>query len=87
MNKAEFLKRLTDKDTNRVTDKVINEVTDNQQAILKLISENKNISANEMASIIKISKRKVLQNILNLKQNGFIERVGNNRIGYWKILK
>ena len=68
-----------------VTDKVTDKVTDNQQAIINHIVENKNISASQISKIIGISKRKVLQNILKLKKNGILERVGNNKSGYWKI--
>ena len=74
----------SDKVTDKVTD-TNDKVTDNQHAIMRLISENKNISANEISGIIGISKRKVLQNTLKLKEKGLLERVGNNKTGYWKV--
>ena len=77
--------KVTDKVTN-VTNKVTNKVTDNQQAIIKLIMENNTVSANEISKIIGMSKRKVLQNMLKLKEIKILERVGNNKSGYWEII-
>ncbi len=40
----------------------------------------------EIANIIGISKRKVLDNINKLKKLGLISRIGPSKGGYWKIL-
>jgi len=34
---------------------------------------------------VKISERKIKENISKLKENGLLERVGPNKGGYWKV--
>jgi len=60
-------------------------MSDHQQIILKNISKNKNITIPELSAIVKISERKIKENISKLKDNGLLERVGPNNGGYWKI--
>jgi ATP-dependent DNA helicase RecG len=42
---------------------------------------------NELSDKIGISKRKILDNINKLKEKNILERVGNNKTGYWKIVE
>ena len=75
---------------NKVSNEVTNEVTnltDTQIKIIALIKENNHITINEMSENLAISSRKIKENISKLKEKGFLTRVGNNRTGYWKILK
>ena len=44
------------------------------------------IRANEISNKLEKSEKTVYRAIRNLKDNGYIERVGNNNTGYWKIL-
>jgi ATP-dependent DNA helicase RecG len=41
----------------------------------------------ELSAITGISKRKILDNTNKLKQMGLLERVGNNKTGYWRLIK
>lgn len=81
--------KVTDKVTDRVTDKVTDKVTDlltaNQRAIIEYLVQNNRLSLSELAIEIKISKRKIITNINKLKELKLVERVGNNKTGYWKI--
>jgi ATP-dependent DNA helicase RecG len=62
-------------------------LTDNQNRIIQLIEKNKHITAKEIASIIKISHRKVQENMLKLKFLGILLRIGSPKGGYWQIIK
>ena len=73
--------------TDRVTDRVTDKVTDNQLLIIKLIRQNKFISASQMANEVGISKRKIIDNLNKLKEKNIVKRVGSAKGGYWKVLK
>ncbi|MCF0237226.1 MAG: winged helix-turn-helix transcriptional regulator, partial [Sphaerochaetaceae bacterium] len=54
-----------------------------------IISEMKNnyfITTKELATTLSISETAVSTNISFLKENGYIERVGSKKAGYWKVL-
>jgi ATP-dependent DNA helicase RecG len=82
--------KVTDGGTGRVTDKVTDgvtdKVTDNQQLILDSIVENPYITSRELSTIVGISVRKIKENISKLKEKGLIERIGNGKTGYWRII-
>lgn len=62
----------------------INEKSSEQ--ILKLIKQNKQITAQEMAQEIGISQRAVEKQIKKLKDMNKIRRVGSNKAGSWEII-
>jgi len=64
---------------------VTEKVTENQQKILNNIFNNQYITAEELASIVGISARKIKENLSKLKSRGFLERIGPDKGGYWKI--
>ncbi|MEI6696958.1 MAG: winged helix-turn-helix transcriptional regulator [Bacteroidota bacterium] len=66
-------------------DKVGDNLTENQQQILQSMTVQPSITANELANIVKISKRKIEENIAKLKQKGIIQRIGPDKGGYWKV--
>lgn len=51
-----------------------------------IIKDNPNITTAELHRILGISETAVDNNISFLKENGYIERVGSKKTGYWKIL-
>lgn len=77
---------------NRLEDKV--ELKEDNRAPLnarrrKIIAEmrdNPNITAEELHNILVVSVTTVNNNISFLKKNGYIERIGSNKAGYWKVL-
>ena len=71
----------------KVTDKVTDKVTENQQMIIQIIRENKRVTTFEMSKIVKISQRKIKENIAKLKDYGIIERIGPAKGGHWEIVK
>jgi predicted HTH transcriptional regulator len=69
----------------KVGEKVGEKLTDNQQKIIDNISENPYITIQELSLIVGISKRKIEENLAKLKSFEFIERIGSDKGGYWKI--
>lgn len=45
--------------------------------------DNPNITAEELRKILGISKTAVDNNISFLRENGYIERAGSKKAGYW----
>lgn len=70
----------------KVVEKVVENLTDNQIKIIQLIENNKFISAKEIAATIKISHRKVQENMLKLKSLGIIKRIGPAKGGHWQVM-
>ena len=82
--------------TNRVTENnrhvtvdvtLVNDLNETEKDIYNLIKDNPKITRDEMA--LKINKTiRTIQRITNsLVSKGYILRIGNNRFGYWEILK
>ena len=68
-----------------VTDNVTDNVTDRKKQILKLMQENDKITLIEIADKFNVTKRTILREINLLKLNGFVQRVGSEKSGYWKV--
>ena len=49
--------------------------------------DNPNITIKEISDIIKISSRAIKKNILKLKEENKLKRVGSSKGGYWKVLE
>ena len=60
-------------------------ITEGERKLLHLIYNNNNITREEISEQLNISINTVKKFILKLKQKGVLERVGNNKTGYWKI--
>ena len=55
--------------------------------LLEYLKENPKATQKELAEYFDITKRTIERNMNILKKEKFIERIGNNRSGYWQILK
>ena len=55
--------------------------------ILALINETNNITIEILINKIGVSRETIKRTLKTLKQNGYIERIGSDKKGYWKILK
>lgn len=60
--------------------------TESEQKILNILIENPYITQMKLSEILGISKRSIVKNMKNLKNNKKIERIGSDKKGYWKIL-
>ena len=58
-------------------------VSKRQSKIMELIKEN--LTQDEIADKLGVSRFTVIRDIKSLKQNGFLSRVGSNKTGFWKI--
>lgn len=65
--------------------KVTDEVTDAERRILDKLRIDPGYSYVMIAETLGISKKTVAAHVKSLKEKGVIERVGNNKTGYWKI--
>lgn len=75
---------------NKVGDKVGNKVGDkplniSQVKVLAEIRNNPNITKSELMIKCSLSKTSIDNIISFLKKDGFIERIGSNKTGYWKV--
>lgn len=69
----------------RVTDGVTDGVTDAERRILNELMKNPGYTYMMIADNLGISKKTVAEHIKSLKEKGIINRVGNNKNGYWII--
>ena len=53
--------------------------------ILKLLQNEPKIKQKEIAERLGISERTLKRNIKELKERGYIERIGARKNGYWKV--
>ena len=68
----------------KVGDKMLNAT---QQRIMEGIRNNPNITHPQLMMKIGIGKTAIQNNISYLRKNGYIERVGSNKTGYWRIIE
>lgn len=68
------------------TEKFTEKFTESEQKILNILIENPYITQMKLSEILGISKRSIVKNMKNLKNNKKIERIGSDKKGYWKIL-
>lgn len=64
-----------------------NKIEENTPVVLEFLRQYPKTTQKNIIESLNISKRTLERIISLLKENGSIERVGNNRSGYWKILK
>lgn len=78
---------LIDEKTANVQENVGINVGINEQNVIKMISENANISAKEVAEKLAITIRQADRIFAQLKQKKLIVRKGARKNGYWQIVK
>jgi ATP-dependent DNA helicase RecG len=68
------------------SEKIIEEFGENAYKILLAIQKDMTTSASDIAQKILLSSRGVEKNIAKLKAAGFLERIGPDKGGKWKLL-
>ncbi len=63
------------------------ELNDTQQKIIKLLSEDNQLSAVKLADKIGVASRNIESNIKKLKEYGMLIRHGSPKSGYWEIVE
>ena len=62
------------------------ELNDTQQKIIKLLSEDNQLSAVKLADKVGVASRNIESNIKKLKEYGILIRHGSPKSGYWEIV-
>lgn len=62
-------------------------INDSTKLVLKAISRNPDITQTGLVKETKLTLATVKRRLVELKEKGYIERVGSDRKGYWKVLK
>ena len=62
------------------------DLNDTQQKIIKLLSEDHQLSAGKLAEKIGVVRRNIENNIKKLKEYGILIRHGSPKNGYWEII-
>ena len=57
-----------------------------KEQILELLSDNKKLSYDDLASILNKSTSTIKRHIQKLKTLDLIKRVGSDKTGYWEII-
>jgi len=76
---------------NKAEDKMFDDAKDKRllsvrrKQILDEIRNNPNITQVQLSKIMSIGLTAIENNIRYLKENGYIERVGSNKTGYWNV--
>ena len=71
----------------KVTAKISVKVTVNQQKILDEIKENPFVTQEELAQIIGLSRKSIIQNMKKMQENGLLKRIGADKNGHWEVLE
>ena len=60
-------------------------LTDNQKTIIGLMRENESITHGILSKTMGVSEKTISSNIRILREAGFIERLGSDKMGKWKV--
>ena len=60
-------------------------VNKTQSAIIKVIKKNNHATYEELSATTGMGRRTIARNIAELKEKGILERVGEDKNGYWKL--
>lgn len=74
--------------TENITESVTESVAKNRHIqIINLMLKEPSITTEQLAAILKVTKRTIIRNISQLKEENIITRIGSARNGYWKVNK
>ena len=74
-------------DTQDVTQDDTQSSQKSSQKIIEMIRKNPELTTQQMADILGISRRAVAKNIASLQEKGIIRRVGADKGGHWEIVE
>ena len=79
--------KVTDNVTDRVADRVTDFLDENALHVFALLQENPTYTAAVIGEKLSLSRKTISAKLKKLKELSYIERVGSDRKGYWKLLK
>ncbi len=62
-------------------------MSDSKYKILSLLKSNPRYTKDDLKQILKKGDGTIKEHLANLKKEGYIERIGSTKGGYWKVLK
>ena len=71
----------------KVADKVAGKLNRTQEKLLRVLRESPEVTTAEMASILQLGPAGIRKNLYALRDGGYIERVGSDKSGSWKVLR
>ncbi|MDE6015931.1 MAG: putative DNA binding domain-containing protein [Acetatifactor sp.] len=83
---GETVDKVIDKTVDKVIDKTREGLSEVNIRIIEEMRYNPGITQPQLAEKLGVGKTTIQKNISYLKKNGFIDRVGSNKTGVWKIL-
>ncbi len=86
-NKVDIVKKVKTPAESSISLNRFPELNPRRQTILLEIQQNPYISKLELAEQFGISQTAIDKNIAFLRENGYIERIGKTKGGYWKVIK
>ena len=69
----------------RVNNRTNNQLSANEYSVLNALTNEPGFTVSKLAEFLNLSKKTIARTLKNLRTKEIIERVGNNRKGYWKI--
>ena len=54
--------------------------------MLELIRDNPSITINQFSIVLGLSEPGIKKNLKQLKELGYIQRIGSNKTGYWEVI-
>lgn len=76
-----------DKDCKKNGKNLSEELNNNEKRILLELINNPSISYDTLVVELGISRRTASKVFVSLVEKGYIERIGTNKKGYWKVIK
>lgn len=62
------------------------DLTSTDEFILKALETNGRVTAIRIADVLGVSESTVRRSFRRLRETGFIERIGSNKAGYWRLV-
>jgi len=76
-----------DRDVDQDVEKDVKKLNSTQLKIMELVEKNNKITARELSKKIGINHRNTQKVISELKQKGYLKRIGPPRGGHWEIIE
>lgn len=73
--------------SNKVSNKVSDKLNKTKLKMIELIRDNPNITINQFSIMLNLSEPGIKKNLKQLKESGYIQRIGSNKTGYWEVTK
>ncbi len=85
---------VSNKVSNKVRDKVRDKSSDRypslnktQSNVLDIVRDNPNVTRPQLMEALSLGETSIQNAMAHLRKNGYIERVGSRKTGWWRVLK